>query len=197
MASSYLELPPAWGGVKYGPFSGTIAIGSDAKRCALTLDPQLGIHPTHATLHPVGTKTYRLELQHPDAGVFLKRKDEQQMYPVRAETTVSCGDTIVLGTPSGPPFTIGNDSPEPVSRGQRNDFGNRLGEEMRRQGIARILAKAGPLRDIYHMWNRGRTGGFSNPTFVVGAVMGMLTALVAGGASCSGLAYLLYQNLTQ
>lgn len=198
MASSYLELPPEWGGIKYGPFRGTIAIGSDAKRCALALDPQLGIHPTHVSLVPDGARSYRLELNHPDAGVFLKRAGEQQMFPVRTATSVSCGDTLVLGTPSGPPFTVQNDAPiaADVSANAAAGLGGRLGQEMKRQGMARLLSKAGPFRDAYHMWNRASSGGYSNPTFLVGALLGLVTAILAGGASCSGLAYVLYQNLT-
>ena len=152
-------------------------------------------YPTHMSLHPAGAKAYRLEIDHPDAGVFLQRKGEAQMFPVRETTMVSCGDTVVLGTLNGPPFTIDNDAPAASPASVQGDLGGRLGQEVRSGARPHAIEKAASRRLPYVEPRTHRQ--LQQPNLCGWRLTGLLAAVLAGSASCPGLAYMLYQNLSQ
>lgn len=191
MAATYLQLPEALGAVKYGPFHGAITIGSDPAQCSLSLDPNQGVHPVHATLTPQASGSYVLAPSLPEAGVFLQPKGQAHLWPVRSPVSASQGDVVVFGTPMGPRFTIQRDEESSSSEASGSGLGRRAASEAGRQLTARVLSVPGPVREVYHMIHRLRTGSLSNPQTTVAVVFGVITVMGAGTLTCSGVGYYL------
>ena len=191
MAATFLQLPEALGGVRFGPFQGIIKIGSDPSQCSLSLDPTHGVHPVHATLTPQTSGTYVLAPSLPEAGVFLQPKGQTHLWPVRSPVSASPGDVVVFGTPMGPRFEIQCDAPPDRPDKGPPGLAERSASEMQRQMSARLLSTPGPIREVYHMVHRIRSGSFNNPRTIVMLLAGAFTLLAAGTASCSGVGYYL------
>lgn len=191
MAATFLQLPEALGAVKYGPFHGAITIGSDPAQCSLSLDPNQGVHPVHATLTPQSSGSYVLAPSRPEAGVFLQPKDQAHLWPVRTPVAASAGDVVVFGTPMGPRFTIQREEETSASKGPQAGLGKRTTSEARRQLTARLLSAPGPVREVYHMVHRLRSGSLSNPQTTVAVVFGVIAVMGAGTLTCSGVGYYL------
>lgn len=191
MAATFLQLPEALGGVRFGPFQGIIKVGSDPSQCSLSLDPTQGVHPVHATLTPQASGTYVLAPSLPEAGVFLQPKGQTHLWPVRSPVSASPGDVVVFGTPMGPRFEIQCDTSSAPAEEGKPGLAKRSASEVQRQVSARILSTPGPIREVYHMVHRIRSGSFNNPRTLVMFGVGAVTLLAAGTVSCSGIGYYL------
>lgn len=106
MARAWLQLAPEMGGFRYGPFVGTIRLGSDRARCAVPIDPAWGVLPCHARLDPTPTGTYRVTPEAPNAPVFVLSAGQHTPWPIGSGTEVRPGDAIIVASPGGPRFTV-------------------------------------------------------------------------------------------
>jgi hypothetical protein len=219
-AQTFLQLPMQMGGLRFGPFTSTVNIGSDPQTNQIVLDAGHGIYPAHATLHDMDDGTYSLAPAQPACQVFLIPAGQQQPWPVRSPVQAKPGDMAVFGTPQGPRFEIQRKehlkksasqiAAEARERGGEagfvqganalldNTFGpsrrGGVGGEMERVAKARLMTKS-PFREIYGIYTRVRTGALTNPRYIVAALMVVGTAIMGGTASCGGVAAALYRAL--
>lgn len=114
---TYLQLPPEQGGLRFGPFEGIIQIGSDPRRCQITLDASQGVYPMHATLAAAAGGIYHFAPVEMGAKVFVVQQGSPQMWPVQGAVQVKSGDSIIVGTPAGPRFQILGGAPGIVATG--------------------------------------------------------------------------------
>lgn len=215
---TFLQLPPELGGVRFGPFAGTVTIGSDAKRAQLVLDPSHGVYPVHATLAPGGGGTFALAPAGRDCKLFLLPLGQAHLWPVTGPVQAKAGDLVVVGTPMGPRFQILQDVPvgaapsvdgvvqnavrtggeaglvQGVSSfvdGMVRPTASGVAGEIQRQATSRALATNGIARDAYQAWTRFRTGVLRNPTVLVGLLLALVGLVGTGSVSCTGIAYVL------
>jgi len=208
------------GGLRFGPFTAAVSIGSDPKHNQIVLDAGHGIYPVHATLHDLSDGTYTLAPVQPACQVFLVPAGQQQPWPVRGPVQAKPGDMVVFGTPQGPRFQIQRDQIEQKSASQiaaearatggeagfvqganallDNAFGpSRRGGvagELERTAKARMLTRT-PFRELYQIYTRVRTGALTNPRYIVAALMVLASAFMGGTATCGGLVTALYHAL--
>ncbi len=210
------------GGLRFGPFTATILVGSDPQRNQIVLDAGHGVYPSHATIHDLGDGTYTVAPAQPQCQMFIIQQGQQQTWPVRAPVQANPGDMIVFGTPQGPRFQLQREDPnahlktqaqiaaEAKARGGEagfihganalldNAFGpskrGGVGGEMERVAKARMLTRS-PFREIYQVYTRVRTGALTNPRYIVAALMVVGGMFMGGTASCGGLAAALYRAL--
>ncbi|HHO53454.1 MAG TPA: hypothetical protein ENK18_21925 [Deltaproteobacteria bacterium] len=212
MVPTFLQLPPDLGGLRYGPFRTDVVFGSDGQRCQMVLDPGHGIYPVHATLIPQGTDTYTLQPAGPSCKVFLIPPGQTHVWPVTSPVQAQAGATVILGTPSGPRFQIqrGEQAYRSAFQGQGDAAllggldralhrigvsGSGVGAELSRRIQASLLSGAGPVRDLYRLWTRVKTGQLANPVVWVGALFALLGALSTGAVGCSGLVWVVLDAL--
>jgi len=219
-AKTFLQLPMQMGGLRFGPFTSAVNIGSDPKHNQIVLDSGHGVYPAHATLHDLSDGTYTLAPVQPACQVFLVQAGQQQPWPVRSPVQANPGDMVIFGTPQGPRFQIQREEVEKKTAAQiaaearaqggeagfvhganaliDNAFGpsrrGGVGGEMERVAKARMLTKS-PFREIYGIYSRIRTGALTNPRYIVAALMVVGSAIMGGTASCGGLAAALYRAL--
>ncbi len=196
MATTYLDLPPNMGGTQFGPFSGTIQIGSDPAKCQIVLNQQMGIAPVHVTIGEYGDG-YMISPAQRGFGLFLSPGGTNAVQPIAGATAASPGDAIILGSPGGPRFTLrrvegggrglGMSSAGGGGRGRGGSMGDRVARELWRQQMARLMMRNRAVRDIYQMMFRYRTGSLTNPRVIV-ALVGSVVAMVGAGlVSCGGI----------
>lgn len=211
-SQTYLQLAPEMGGLRFGPFTGMVQIGSERTRNQLVLDPAHGIFPSHATLIETGPGVYTVGPVDHGCKVFVIPAGQQQMWPVQGYVQARAGDLLIFGTPAGPRFQLqtaaaptpglasgtatatgGNVlgalsalfGPPPSNRG--TSYGGRVANEMARRSRATLLTKS-PWREIYAVVTRFRTGALTNPRVLVSALSAVVTVVLGGGVTCSGLA---------
>ena len=224
--ATILQLPPEQGGLRFGPFQGIVQIGSDPRRCQITLDAGHGIYPLHATLAEAAGGIYHFAPVEMGAKVFVVQAGSPQMWPVQGAVQVKSGDSIIVGTPAGPRFTILGGPPGAFASGPVASAGTgaaagagmmgALGalfaprpqvhrrDQTFGQGIADEFARRGqaklltqsPFRELYMLQRRFATGSLFNPVYIVGMLFTVFGMLTAGSLSCSGLAYSLWRQLT-
>ncbi|MFT4623455.1 MAG: hypothetical protein ACI8PZ_002111 [Myxococcota bacterium] len=202
MAPTFLQLAPEFGGTRFGPFPGIIHVGSDGKRCQLTLSPSQGILPHHASVMPQPDGTFVVGPVQAEAGVFLIQAGNAQVWPVRSMVQANVGDQLVFGTPHGPRFQlVGGAAPTAApgmvagaGGGASSTLATGIASEVQRRAMARMLT-TGPFRDVYYFWNRYKVGTFSNPYYIVGAAMAVVGAIAAGGLSCTGIAAAVWASM--
>lgn len=220
--ATFLQLPPDLGGMRFGPFTGIIQIGSDARRNQLVLDPSHGIYPHHATIADMGNGTYTIAPAGRDCKVFLLQTGQVHVWPLNAPVQAKAGDMVIFGTPHGPRFQLQQEQQGPgKSMGQvateaRNRGGEAglihgingfigsffapakrsgIGGEVQRRAQANMLANAGPMRSLYTIWTRMRTGALANPYYIVGAIIAVVGLAGTGSVSCSGIVYIIWDTL--
>ena len=193
MSDTWLQLPPEMGGTRFGPFrSGIVQIGTDGSQCQIVLQASMGIAPVHVTVAIQGPGTYLVQPVQRGFGLFLQRRGGG-MSPVAAAVQASAGDTLIVGTPAGPRFTIAYEQPAPTQqRGGRpqqgggSGFMGRLGNEVMRQQRARWMMRNPLYRQYYQLTHRYRTGALTNPRVMTGLILGGIGMLMAGGTACLG-----------
>lgn len=209
---TYLQLPPQQGGTRFGPFpAGVIQLGTDPNHCQISLAATPGIAPIHVMISPMGGGRFNVQPIQQGLELHLIQRGQTQLWPIQGPTTATQGDAVVIGGAGGPTFTLQWEDPVvaagPVARGptgaapgiapgsggfggprgRSNNLASGIGAEMQRQAFARVLGRAGPLRDIYHMMYRLRSGALTNPRVIVGVIGTMAAGFVAVATSCAGL----------
>jgi hypothetical protein len=107
----YLQLPPELGGIRFGPFPGACALGSDPKRSQIVLDPSLGIYPVHVSVTRTAVDAFTIAPSAKEARVFLIPMGQAHTWPVTGPVQARAGDTMIVGTVSGPRFQLQSDQP--------------------------------------------------------------------------------------
>jgi hypothetical protein len=194
MATTYLDLPPNMGGTQFGPFQGTIQIGSDPQQCQIVLNQQMGIAPVHVTIADQGDGNYMVAPAQRGFGLFLARGGGAGVQPIGGATQATTGDAIILGNPGGPRFTLryvqgaGAGVPHGAAGARGGgSMGDRVAREIWRQESARLMMRNRWFRDLSQMWYRYRTGAMTNPRILVGLISSIVVMFMAGVASCGGI----------
>ncbi len=194
MGDTWLQLPPEMGGTRFGPFRGGIVqIGTDNRQCQIVLQPNSGIAPVHVTVAVQGPGSYLVQPIQRGFGLFLVRAGGG-MSPVAAAVQANAGDTLVVGTPSGPRFTLSYEEAtaqasgpgRQAGRAAGGGFAGKLGQEMMRQQKARWLMRNPLYREYYRLSHRYRSGALTNPRVMAGLLLGGAGALFALGTACMG-----------
>src|SRR5688572_60561 len=107
----FLQLPAELGGLRFGPFPGTVTIGSDGKRSQLVLDPSLGVFPVHAVVTQVPDGSFTVAPAGRECKLFLAPTGQAHVWPITGPVQARAGDTLIVGTPSGPRFQLMPDTP--------------------------------------------------------------------------------------
>lgn len=198
MASTYLDLPPEMGGNQFGPFAGTVQIGTDAQRCQVVMHPQLGIADVHVVLNDAGDGRYMVAPAQKGFGLFLIRSGEQKLQPVAGATEARPGDMIILASPTGPRFRIRREeaqAPPPSARGG-GGFGSGIAGGVAREVWRVQSAKLMMNNPLYRTWRtmsfRFRTGSLTSPRVLVAAAASIFALIAAGTASCGGILYQIF-----
>ena len=218
MSQTFLTLAPEHGGIKFGPFmGGAIQFGSDRGLCQIALDPSTGAAPCHAVLTDQGNGSYVLAPVQRNYQVFALHKSTGRLSPIMNPTPMGPGDSIVIGSPQGPRFTIertgaghgqayaaaGRPPGFPPGAGPRGGFGGglpnhrgqplgtALGKEAKRQAEVYFLTQIPGYRVAYQWWYRAKTGSLMHPRNIITLIVTLLGFIFVSGAAClSGLAAL-------
>lgn len=208
----YLQLPPEQGGVRFGPFTNHVNVGSDAKRCQLVLDGRHGIFPTHAMASQVSPGVLSVQAAGPQCQLFVVPYGQTHPWPVKAPVQVKNGDTLIFGTPQGPQFTVMVDDSalkstqdlvkEGKSKGGEAGFmhaasaftdkifgapeSSGIKGEVHRRAQSELLRKS-PFREIYGLWMRIKHGSLTSPRTVVAILFALFSLVLTGGMTCSGI----------
>jgi hypothetical protein len=194
MSQTFLTLAPDQGGTRFGPFTGTINLGSDASRCQLVLQAGMGIEPIHALVTDSGAG-WQVQPAAFGCLVYL-RKPNGRVLSVNTGVQASEGDTIVLGSQAGPALTLARagvtaPGPAPGAKpgfsvpGAQNLSGNAFAREARRQAEASLITT--PYgREAYRWWTRFRSGALMRPRYIIGAVVAVLGFFGLGCFTCFG-----------
>ncbi|MEQ1567860.1 MAG: hypothetical protein ABMA64_19630 [Myxococcota bacterium] len=211
----FLQLPPELGGVKYGPFPGSVTIGSDPKRSQLCVDPSHGVYPVHVTLAHMPDGTITVAPARLDCKVFLVPAGQPHVWPATGPVQARPGDVVIVGTPAGPRFQMSTDAPirAPTARGVATNVqqgehgfvqgmtdvidglvkpaGSGIAGEIHRQTVARALARPGPVRSAYVVYTKLRSGQLFTPYVMVGLVFALVGLIGTGSVSCTGVMYVI------
>ncbi|MDG1478169.1 MAG: FHA domain-containing protein [Myxococcota bacterium] len=192
--SFFLDLSPEHGGTRFGPFSQGATLGSDPARCHITLPAELGIRSVHAWIVPVGSGL-TLQVSEPDAVVYVLSAGRP--VPIHSSTAIGSGDSLLLGGPNGVKFTLQFAAPPPAHPTQQKSgrrgppTASAMAAEAKRQAeVALMTTKSGAQAS--HFLHRLQSGAFTNPRYVIGAVIAVGGALFTG---CSGLLALIMSQL--
>ncbi|MCO4744572.1 MAG: hypothetical protein KC912_07285 [Proteobacteria bacterium] len=193
---TFLQLAPEQGGTRFGPFpSGVIQLGSAARTCQIVLNTP-GVAPVHAMITAMGGGSFTVQPTQQGLGLFLMQRGQTHLWPVEAPITASAGDRIFIGSPEGAAFDLQwqEDAPAAIASGPTshaprpgNSMGSGIAAELQRQAFSKTLAKAGPLREIYHLYYRARSGALSNPRVLLSILGSVAVGLMTLATGCAGL----------
>jgi hypothetical protein len=207
MGDTWLQLPPEMGGNRFGPFrGGLVQIGSDPGQCQIVLGAQMGIAPVHVTLAIQGPGSYLVQPVQRGFGLFLIRAGTGQLVPVPAAAPAGAGDTLVVGSPAGPRFTlfhednvargaVGRGAAAAAGAGLGAGLGGAVARELWRQQQARWMMRNPVFREISHLQYRLRSGALTNPRVIISLAVGVIGLVVAGGTTCLGALGVVAQRL--
>ncbi|MCK6524339.1 hypothetical protein L6R49_23280 [Myxococcota bacterium] len=190
-----LALPPELGGAVFGPFEGVmVAIGTDASRCNITLNPGPGLMPVHAFIAPRAPGQYTVQATEYGAEVYVFQGARATR--IDGSATLKVGDSFALGDAGGPRFIVGEPAPgqgvASQSAGRASDLrlgGRRmptaadLQNEVQRQAMSELMRQK-PIADAARGYWRVKSGAIFQPRYIIGAVVGLGSVMVAG---CGGL----------
>lgn len=196
-----LTLDPASGGQSFGPFSGVVTVGADARCQVLVGDVGvLGVH-ARVTERPGG---WTLEPGTPGAPLFASRRSARNA-PVTGPIELVAGDSFALGHAGGVRFTVGGQPMRPVAKagaaagtsaspssqgararsgpGRGPPTGGAIAAEVRRQAEVEAM-RLGPLQDLRRLLFRANAGTLFQPRYIVAALFAF-----GGGAfvACAGV----------
>lgn len=196
MGDTWLQLPVQMGGTRFGPFqSGLVQIGTDRGQCQIVLAPQMGIAPVHVTVALQGPGAYVVQPVQRGFGLFLQ-KSGGNLFPIAAAVQAAAGDTLILGSPAGPRFTLQyEETPRAVGGGRpargaaaggAGGIAGAVGRELMRQQRARWMMRNPLYREITNLQYRMRSGALTNPRVLVGLIVGGIGLVLTLGATCLG-----------
>ncbi len=191
MGDTWLQLPPQMGGTRFGPFrDGIVQIGSDGSQCQIVLPPHFGIAPVHVTMAIQGPGSYIVQPVQRGFGLFVM-KAGGSMFPISAAVQAGAGDTLVLGSPTGPRFTVFYEQSaapgsRPTTGATRPGVGGRMAGELMRQQKARWMMRNPLYREFVNLQYRFRSGALQNPRVLVGLGMGAAGLVISMGTACLG-----------
>lgn len=213
----FLQLPPEMGGLRFGPFDGIVQLGSDARRCQVVLDSSQGVYPIHATLAAAGGGQFHFAPADLNAKCFVVQQGSPQVWPVQGAVEVKLGDAIVVGTPGGPRFLLMDATGhqparpagglgmigsfqqaigmKPTRRVNQQSMQQGIADEMQRRAQASLMRNS-TFRELSYLQRRLKTGQLFNPVTIVGTLITIGSMLLAGGVSCSGALFALWQKYT-
>lgn len=192
-----LALPPELGGAVFGPFEGVmVAIGTDASKCNITLNPAPGLVGVHAFIAPRAPGQYTVQATEYGAEVYVFQGARATR--IDGSATLKVGDSFALGDAGGPRFIVGE--PEQgrgvasagQSAGRASDLrlgGRRmptaadLQSEVQRQAMSELMRQK-PIAEAARGYWRVKSGSIFQPRYIIGAVLGLGSLMVAG---CGGL----------
>ena len=200
--ATYLQLPPEFGGTRFGPYQGGIVyIGSDPNRCQIVLDAKLGVFAVHCVVSETGPNTYTVSLAQQGLKLFLVQKGERKAWPIESAVQAKSGDQLVLVSETGPRFVLEYTPDQPQTtpnQGHRpngsTDLGSGIANEMARRAQAQLIAKNPYFRTLYQLKTRFKPGFWKSPYFIVSALGTIGAALLGGLATCSGVLFGLFNN---
>lgn len=190
---TYLQLAPEQGGTRFGPFpGGVIQIGSASDHCQITLSTP-GIAPVHAMISVMGGGRFTVQPTQQGLGLSLIQRGQTQLWPIEAPVTANVGDRVIIGDANGASFELQweeNAAAGPTAGripSLGSGFGTGIAAELQRQAFAKSLAKAGPMRDLYHLYQRAQSGALSNPRVIVSILGTVAVGSFAAVTGCLGL----------
>lgn len=210
----FLQLPAEMGGLRFGPFDGIVQLGSDARRCQIVLDSNQGIYPMHATLAPAGGGQFHFAPADLNAKCFVIQHGSPQVWPVQGAVEVKIGDALVVGTPAGPRFHLVDATGhrparaagggmmasfqsaigmQPTRRTNQPSLQQGLADEVQRRAQASMMRNS-TFRELSYLHRRLKTGQLFSPVNIIGALITIGSMLLAGGVSCSGAIWALWQK---
>ncbi|MCA9566874.1 MAG: hypothetical protein KC656_03490 [Myxococcales bacterium] len=222
--ATVLQLPPEQGGLVFGPFEGIVQLGSDPRRSQIQLDSRHGIYPLHATLALTASGPHQFAPAELGAKCFLAQAGSQQVWPVNGAVQVKPGDSIILGTPGGPRFTLVEQAIsvrgpvagagaamaagaagggllavldgifQPRHRRRNQGLGQGIADEVARRAQAELF-RQGPLRELSYMYRRARMGALFSPYAIVGGMITLFSMIGAGSVTCFGGLLALWSRL--
>jgi len=202
MATTFLQLAQHQGGQRFGPFQGgMIQIGSHPASCQVVINSP-GVTSVHAQVIDNNDGKYTVQPCDRSSPVWLMQAGNPQLWPVQGPVIAGPGDSIILGSEQGPSFLIStqNAAAAQAAKGAAgplgNNFGGRMGKEIKRQAFAKLMHRNPMFRDAYNMWYRATTGGLSNPRVIVGLAGTIFSVIGAGFIGCAGLGLTALQLLT-
>ncbi len=189
--SFFLDLSPEHGGTRFGPFPQGATLGSDPARCHITLPAELGIRSVHAWIAPMG-RGLTLQVSEPDAVVYVLSAGRP--VPIQSSIAIGPGDALILGGPDGVKFTLQAAAQQPAQprTGRRGPpTASAMAAEVKRQAGVALRTTTGGAQ-ASHFLHRLQSGAFTNPRYVIGAIIAVGGALFTG---CSGLLALIMSQL--
>lgn len=189
----YLQLTPAFGGTRFGPFEGVEVNLGSSPECDIVIPEAFGVAPHHVkVLRQEGMGLIVTPVER-TAAVYVWKGGARKPQQIATPVAVNHGDDFAMGTPEGPRFTVQLDLlPEEVraERARLSDLnrfkpsGAGLKKEARRQVLFRIFA-TGPGQMIATWWQLLKSGQLFTPRYLFAAA-GILGGYVFGGVqACS------------
>jgi hypothetical protein len=190
-----LALPPELGGAVFGPFEGVmVAIGTDASKCNITLNPAPGLVGVHAFIAPRAPGQYTVQATEYGAEVYVFQGARAAR--IDGSATLKVGDRFALGDAGGPRVIVGEPEAGTTSAGQsagrasdlrlggrRMPTAGDLQNELQRQAMTNLMRQK-PIAEAARGFWRVKSGAIFQPRYIIGAVVGLGSLMVAG---CGGL----------
>lgn len=189
MTATYLQVHP--GGQRFGPFhGGTITVGAHPSGSSIVLSAP-GVAPRHCQILCTGPGQYTVSPVERGLGVWIIQAGDTQRWPVQAPVLAKPGDSLIFGTESGPCFVIQAEQAPKAGfgqsrQGQSSAFANAMQSEVKRQVFSHLVYRNPIVRDLYNYSYRFRSGGLTNPRFVIGLLGSVLSLIGVGIAACAG-----------
>ena len=95
-----IVVDPEWGGERHGPFTSPMRLGSDPRRCAMSLRSDLPVAGIHLTLEPSPNEWELVLVPHANAPVYLWRNDRP--WAIVEPCRIQHGEYFSLISPVGP-----------------------------------------------------------------------------------------------
>ncbi len=189
----YLQLTPAFGGTRFGPFEGVEVNLGSSPDCDIVIPEDFGVAPHHVkVLRQEGMGLIIAPVER-TAAVYVWKGGAQRPQQIATPVAVNHGDEFSLATPEGPRFNVQLDElPEEMKRqrdplaglGRVKPSGADLKKETRRQILFRIFA-TGPGQLFLSTWQMIKSGKLFTPRYLVAGAAIFGGYIFGGVQSCS------------
>lgn len=189
----YLQLTPAFGGTRFGPFEGVEVTLGSSPDSDIVIPEAFGVAPHHVkVLRQEGMGLIVTPVER-TAAVYVWKGGARKPQQIATPVAVTHGDDFSMATPEGPRFTIQLDElPEEVKKqralasglGRHKPSKEGLKKEARRQVLFRLFA-SGPGQLIGTWWQLIKSGQVFTPRYLFAAA-GIFGGYIFGGVqACS------------